>query len=209
MTRGLGLGVGLVCLGVSWSLASPALAASPSPAPPPAATTPTATPTPVARLHLDVDEVVREHLEHDQLPRFEIEVLGHTPQAMFEMHLRGFNKECGATGGGAPTTTDMRGIRPQSPPVIGVDLVKLLGEFKKLGPDRYFLYRATSPGGVSYLVREGRMPPAQLVQNGVVLEVVGAFHDAATATRAWRRLERGYRTAVAEAPRSIYAPCIQ
>ena len=208
----LALGVGLAWLGVAASAAgAPAASRTATPAVSPSATpaaTPRPTPTAVARLHLDVDQAVREHLEHDELPRFEMEVVGHTPQAMFEMHLRGYNGECGATGGGAPTTTDMRGIRPQ-PAQGGMDILKLLADFKKMGPDRYYLYRATAPGRVTYLVREGRMPAAQLFQDGLVLEMIRGFHDAATATRAWRRLERGYKTAVAGEARSVYAPCIQ
>ena len=202
--RSLTLCVGLVSLGACGSaVAQPAATPIPTPA------APDPRPTPAPRLHVDVDEAVRRRLESEALPRFELEVVGHTPQEMFEQHLRGFNGECGATGGGAPTTTDMRGIRPQPAPALGVDLIKLLSDLKKIGPDLYFLYKASGPNGVSYIVREGRMPAAQLIQNGVVLEMIRGFHDQATATRAWRRLSRGYKTAVAGEARSVYAPCIE
>lgn len=176
------------------------LASGPTPTPSPSATP---TPRPRLRLRLDVDRHV-DALLNPTVPRFHVEVTTRTPQQAFEEHLLGFNTACGPSGAGAPTVAEMAPHRPGMPegaaPFIPtVDVLKLIADLKKIGPDRYFLYRVTRADGVRYLVNEGRLPWAQLIQPGATLEPIAAFPDRATATRAWRRLERGYRT-------PVYAP---
>jgi hypothetical protein len=73
-----------------------------------------------------------------------------------------------------------------------------------MGPDRYFLYKMTRPDGVHYILHEGRLPESQLLLPGAILEPIAAFPDRATATRAWRRMQRGFKTPVA----SEIKPCI-
>lgn len=176
-TTTLGLFVGLLC--------------APTPAAP---QIPEATPMP--RLVLDIDRHVQE-LGDGNAPRFRIEVTGRTPQQAFEEHLQGFDTLCGPGGGGAPTLADMKGYRPNviPPTLFSVDLIKALADLKKMGPDRYFLYRMVRSDGVtSYIVRDGRLPESQLLMPGAKMEPIAAFADRATATHAWRRMERGFKT---------------
>ena len=176
----LGLFVGLLCAPASV-----------------AAQTPTATPLP--RLVLDIDRHVQD-LGDQNAPRFRIEVTGRTPQQAFEEHLQGFDTLCGPGGGGAPTVAEMKDYRPNviAPTLFSVDVIKLIADLKKTGPDRYFLYRMVRMDGTaSYIVRDGRLPESQLLLPGARMEPIAAFPDRATATHAWRRLERGYRTPVA------------
>lgn len=183
MITTLGRYVGLLCAAASAASATSAPAASA---------------TPLPRLVLDVDRHVQQAAEGER-PRFRIEVTGRTPQRAFEEHLQGFDTLCGPGGGGAPTVADMKPYRPNaiSPATVSVDILKVIADLKKVGPDRFFLYRMTRPDGVSYIVREGRFPESQLLLPGAILEPIAAFADRATATRAWRRMERGYKTPVA------------
>jgi hypothetical protein len=179
MTATLAVCVGLLC------------------APAPVATqTPSATDPP--RLVLDVERHVREIGDAD-VPRFRLEVIGRTPQQAFEEHLKGFDTLCGPGGGGAPTVAEMKNYRPNviSPTLFSVDVLKAIADIKKMGPDRYFLYKMTRPDGIHYILHEGRLPESQLLLPGAILDPIGAFPDRATATRAWRRMQRGFKTPVA------------
>ena len=159
-----------------------------------------ATPTPSPRLRLDIDRHV-DRLVNPGVPRFEVEVERRTPQEAFEEHLKNFNTTCGPAIGGAPTVADMAPFRPHGPPGgFSVDITRLIRDLKNSGPERYFLYRVTKPEGVSYLIHEGRLPWSQLMQPGATLEPIAGFADRGTATRAWRRMERGYRTPLYDAP---------
>jgi hypothetical protein len=164
-------------------------------------------PTPTRGLRLEVDRHVQELMNRTDLPRFEttIEVVGHTPQEMFERHLEGFDAMCGPGGGGssAPTVAEMARMRP-SIPLIGslftVDVFKTLEDIEQSGPDRFFVYRVVSPDGVHYYVREGRMPVAQLILPGAIAEPIAAFHDKKRATHAVWRFEHGFTAAEAPPP---------
>jgi len=157
--------------------------------------TPVPSATPLPRLVLDVDRHVREVAE-TEMPRFRIEVTGRTPQQAFEESLRGFDTLCGPGGGGAPTVAEMKPYRPNavSPSLVSVDVLKLIAGLKKMGPDRFFLYRMSRPEGVTYILNDGRLPVSQLLLPGAVLEPIAAFPDRATAVRAWRRMQRGFET---------------
>jgi hypothetical protein len=168
----------------------------------PPAATPSPSPTPEAHLRLNIEEHAQASAGSiPDIPRFETEVVGRTPQEMLQRFLDGGELECGPTTGGAPTVADTRAYREHpSPSVDFMPLVQALFKAAKgLGPDRFFLYRVARRDGNSYLVREGRMPASQLYEPGAMLELVAAFPDRATATRAWRRMERGFKTPVAPA----------
>jgi hypothetical protein len=113
--------------------------------------------------------------------------------------LEGFDPLCGPRDmGGAPTVTDMGPYRPHlTTPLFSVDVLKLIADLKKSGPDRFFLYRVSRADGVTYAVYDHRLPWDQLLLPGVVLEPIAAFPDRATATHAWWRLMRGFATAEA------------
>lgn len=187
-------------------LASLAASAGPTPAP-----SPTPTPRPAATVRPRVSEQVEKALdekERTEPPRFEssIEVLGQSPQAILERVLRGIDLECGPTGGGPPTEAETRAFRPHlSPSADLLALAKLLAKKAKgKGPDRFFLYLARRGDGVSYTVREGRMPDAEFYNTtGTSFELVEAFADVKEATAALRRLEQGFATA---APRDAGSP---
>jgi hypothetical protein len=134
-----------------------------------------------------VDKHVERLLADPQkggLPRFEtsIEVIGKSPQVMFERFLNGPDLGCG------PTVRNLLG------PYF--DLAALVRLLKKKGPDRYFLYRVRRSGDVSYWLREDRIRDALLLTApGVTFELVTAFPDLGSATEGWRRMERGFKTA--------------
>jgi hypothetical protein len=150
------------------------------------------------RLHLDLDKHVERLLAGPQkggLPRFEtsIEVIGKSPQVMFERFLNGADLGCGPT------------VRHLPGPYF--DLAALVRLFKEKGPDRYFLYRVRRSGDVSYWLRDDRIRDALLLTApGVTFELVAAFPDLGSATEGWRRMERGFETA---RPPSAWAmiPC--
>jgi hypothetical protein len=167
-----------------------------------AAVTPTANPAP--HLRLDVERHVTTVLERPGLPRFEttVEVVGQTPQEMFEKHLQGFDALCGPGGGGAPTVADMAPLLNHRLPSVfpTVSVFGALDALKKTGVDRYYVYRMEGHEGVRFLLHEGRLPIAQLVLPGAVLEPVAAFPDSKTAAHAVWRLEHGFKTAEAPPP---------
>jgi hypothetical protein len=172
---------------------------------------PAAEGTPRPRLRLDIDGRVKERLDRDP-PRFELEVVGTTPQAALEQHLKSFDVLCGASDHGAPTLLDMAGQRPG--PSASVRLDQLLGplllgaftKLKKSGPDRYFVYRVSGPNGAHFLMREGPIPEPQRFVPGGVIELVIAYPDRKAAAHAWRRLERGFGTPEAVLQRNPCAP---
>ena len=181
------LAVALLSFNNEGTPAVPAASATPAAT---QAVSPAATPTPAPRLQLDVDRHV-ERLLNPGVPRFEVEVTVRTPQEALREHFRGF-QVCGGGGPSAPTVAEMAPHRPQGPTAVSVDILKLISDLQKSGPDRFFVYRVTKAEGVSYLVREGRLPWSQLTAPGATLEPIAAFPDRASATQAWRRLERGY-----------------
>ena len=184
---------------------------TPSPAPPAAgqvASSPAPEPTPAPdRLRLDIDRLVKERMEKDgrDLPRFEtqVEVVGQSPQAAIDRLFEGVRGDCrpgGAPpGGGAPTHVEMRQARwHPSPSADFVTLLMLLGKTIKdgrRGEDKYFLYRVSAKGDVSYLLREGRVPDALLyARAGTTYELISAYADTKNGAKALRRMERGFGT---------------
>jgi hypothetical protein len=132
--------------------------------------------------------------------RFEssIEVVGQSPQAILERRLRGLDLECAPTEGGPPTEAETRAVRPHPSPYADLlGLAKLLGKKAKgKAPDRFFLYVGRRADGVSYTVREGRMPDAEFYNTtGTSFELIEGFADLTEATAALHRLERGFDSA--------------
>lgn len=170
-------------------------------------------PTPApGRLKLDIDRHVAQRLAEEArkgTPRFEtgVEVVGKSPRIMLERFFGGADLECtpgGAPpGGGAPSHIEMREARwhPSPSADFQAALLKLITEVfrdKMEGPDRYFLYRVRGKDGVSYLLREGRVPDPLLYRTpGTTYELIEAFPDRKSGARAWRRMERGFPTVVA------------
>jgi len=158
------------------------------------------------RLRLDVERHVERRLAQDgDVPRFEtrVDVVAKSPQLMLNRFFGGVDLECSPAGappgGGAPTELEMREARWHPSP--GIDFLALAraiaDKLKAVGPDRYFLYRMRTGDDVNYVLREGRLPPSQLYTPGTTYELVDAFPDLSSATRAWRRMERGYPTPTA------------
>lgn len=230
-----GLALGLTVLAATWAAAgdpplptpSPTPTPNPSPAPTPSAG-PASPPSPLAgpprpRLRLDLERHVQKQVEEEARaapPRFEesVEVEAETPQSILERHLRGVPLDCGpaAGGGGAPTETEMRAVRPHGGPSI--DLLplakKLRDRMRKEQPDRYFLYRVTRPEGVRHDLRAERVPDSWRYTNpGTTFELLEGFPDLGDAARALRRLEQGFDRAVStlkESPPQPWAtqqPC--
>jgi hypothetical protein len=175
-----------------------------SPSPPP-------TPTPApGRLKLDIDRHVEQRLAEEErkgTPRFEtqVEVVGKSPQVMLDRYFGGVDLECPPGGappdGGAPSEVEMREARWHLSPyadflALGKFIAdKLNGKGGKA--ERYFLYRVRAGDKVSYLLREGRAPDTLLYgAPGTTFELVDAFPDLDSGTRAWRRMERGFPTPV-------------
>jgi hypothetical protein len=176
------------------------------------AQTPTPEPTPSPapkRLRLDIDGQVKKLLEEEQrkdIPRFEtqVEVIGTSPQVMLDRFLKGIEHDCrpgGAPpGGGAPTHIEMRQARWHPGPSADFQaaLLKLLGDAfkgKMRGQDRYFLYRVTANGEVSYLLREGRVPDALLyARPATTYELISAYADTKSGAKGLRRMQRGFGT---------------
>jgi len=146
-----------------------------------------------------VEKVLVEQ-EKSGPPRFEtaVDVVGKSPQVMLERALRGQDLECAPSPGGVPTEVEMRAVRRTPPPYV--DFLALSGvlakKLKGKGPDRYFLYRLRrADGGVSYSLREQRVPDSSFYNTlGTTFELVETFSDRDIATKAWRRLERGFET---------------
>jgi hypothetical protein len=196
----------------------PSPSPGPSPAPPPGASP---SPSPAADskrkpLQLDIDRQVDQVLQRHELPRFEtsVEVVGTPPEVMLQRHLKGFDMECGPAGG-PPTEAEMREVRNHMAP--SADFLALgnylLGKLvKSRPPDRFFLYRILRPTGVTYTLRPDRLPVSLMYQTTAVFELVESYADLETATRAWRRLERGGDPRVPRDPASpmppwVTAPC--
>ncbi len=201
----------VLCLALPVAAEEPAPSPAPSPSPSPNAAR--------KRLRLDVDRHVERVLQGQAgLPRFEtsVEVLGKTPELLLERFIKGFDVECGPTGGGAPSEVEMRAARPAVSP--SVDFMALARELvsrlkgREKGPERYFIYMARRRDGATYWVREGRLPVATVAavpEAGV--EMVAGFPDLDSATKALRRLERGLpvaaRADAAPTPRWVTSPC--
>jgi len=171
---------------------------------------PTPSPSP---LTLDVERHVDQALAKEAskgAPRFEttIEVVGKSPQIMLERFFGGVDLECGpvgsvAPGGGAPTVAETRAFRPHLPPSADFGaLIAALGQAmaKKLkgkGPEKYFLYRLRNKDGERYLLREGQVPPSWLESlPGTRFDLVAAFPDLDSGVKGWKRMERGFPSAV-------------
>jgi hypothetical protein len=145
--------------------------------------------------------------EKNGTPRFttHVEVVGKSPQLMLNRFFGGIEYDCtpgGAPpGGGAPTHVEMREARWHPSPTADFEgaLLKLLGAVfkdKTRGEDRYFLYRVKSKDGVSYLLRDGRLPERVLYATpGTTYELVQGFPNPKDGAKALWRLERGFATA--------------
>jgi hypothetical protein len=157
---------------------------------------------PSSGLRLDVDKHVERLLadrEKGGMPRFEtsIEVLGKSPQVMLERFFRGLDLECGPVPSAAPTDVDMRTFRHLPTPYL--DLAALAAALakrqKEKGPDRYFLYRVRRASGVTYWLREDRIPDSLFFNSpGTTFELTATFPDVDSAVKGFRRMERGFET---------------
>jgi hypothetical protein len=148
-------------------------------------------------------EKVLEEAERRGLPRFQtsVEVVAMTSQDALERFFGGVDLECGPVPGGAPTEMEMRAVRVRPSPYADfLALGRVLAEKLKRGnrgAASFFLYRVRRQDQVSYLVRHARVPAEWVTGiNGATFELVETFADAEGATRAWRRMERGFATPV-------------
>ena len=172
---------------------------------PPATPTPSPSPSP---LTLDVEKHVDQVLAEagKDTPRFEttIEVVGKSPQIMLERFFGGVDLECGPigsvpAGGGAPTVEETRPFRPHlSPSVDFAALGRAIAQkLKGKGPEKFFLYRVRGKNGEKYLLREGRVPASWLDSlPGTTFDLVAAFPDLDSGVKGWKRMERGFPSAV-------------
>ena len=200
-----------IVLAVFCGLAGRASAQSPSPSPTPS---PTPSPPPSrSPLALDVEKHVDQVLAEEAnkgTPRFEttIEVVGKSPQLMLERFFGGVDLECGPigsvpAGGGAPTVAETRAFRPHLPPSADFGaLIAALGQavaqkLKGKGPEKFFLYRIRNKDGERYLLREGAVPASWLdTLPGTRFDLVAAFPDLDSGVKGWKRMERGFPSAV-------------
>lgn len=166
------------------------------------------------RLRLDVDRHVKDVVDKDTRLRFEesVEVLGKTPQGALEEHFDSREDVCGAAGGGAPSEADMRDVRVQPAPslnILGVAQA-LAGLIKRRGEDKFFLYRVRKADSVSYVLHETKLPASTLFGSpGLIYELIDAFPDRGSATRAWRRVEQGLPPRPAKEPSGfVPSPCL-
>src|SRR5262249_32288732 len=112
----------------------------------------------------------------------------------------GIDLECGPSeappNGGAPSEVEMREARLHPGPTMDfVSLARTLADkLKHPGPDRFFLYRRRAGDDVSCELRAGRRPASELYLPGTTYELVDGFPDAASATKALRRMEQGLST---------------
>jgi hypothetical protein len=164
---------------------------------------------------IDVDREVESVLAKDAqrlMPHFEtsIEVVGKSPQVMLERFFGGVDLECapgGAPkGGGAPTEIEMREVRarevgvPNTPYVDFATIAMYLTQ--KLKPkgkeaERYFIYRVTTQGRVTHVLRAERIPPSLLFGvPGTIYELIATFPDIGSAVGGWKRIEHGFASAV-------------
>jgi hypothetical protein len=188
----LGIGAALICLvqAAPGPSPSPSATSSPSPAGSPQAEAP-------RRLRLDIDKHVEDVMQSrdDGTPRFResVDVLGRPPDVVLEEQLREFDLECGP-GIGPPTHVESREFRPHSAPFMDWSALAkyLAGVVSQPGPPRYFLYSIQRPGGLEYLLREGRLTLAPGQQPIPELQLVGNFPDLASAVRGFQRMERGF-----------------
>jgi hypothetical protein len=187
------------------------IAAAQAPSP-----SPSASPSPRPRLRLDVERHLEEVLAEGEkrgIPRFStrVEVVGKSPQMMLDRFFGGIEYDCTPAGappsGGAPTHVEMREARWHPSPTADFEgaLLKLLAAVfkdKMRGEDRYFLYRVKTKDGVSYLLRDGRLPERVLYATpGTTYELVEGFPNPKDGAKALWRLERGFATAeAADAP---------
>lgn len=166
------------------------------------------------RMKIDVEKQVERVLAEEEKaapPRFEttVDVEGKSPQVAVERSLHGTDLDCARTPGGPPNEVDMRAVR-RTPPT-SVDFAALAGflskKVKGKGPNRYFVYRQRRADGMTtYALRETRVSEAAFYNTeGVTFELVEAFPDRESATRLWRRLERG-QSASAPSPTATPPP---
>ncbi|HEY2945318.1 MAG TPA: hypothetical protein VGN09_22985, partial [Vicinamibacteria bacterium] len=70
-------------------------------------------------------------------------------------------------------------------------------KLKGKGPEKYFLYRIRNKDGERYLLREGQVPPSWLDSlPGTRFDLVAAFPDLDSGVKGWKRMERGFPSAV-------------
>ena len=69
---------------------------------------------------------------------------------------------------------------------------KLMGAVKGKAAPHYYLYAVKRNNTVNYALRDERVPDSWFYNfPGVTFELVESFPDRDSATRAWRRMERG------------------
>lgn len=129
------------------------------------------------------------------LPRFETEVLveAHVPLSL-QRFFEGFDTRNGATFGSAPNHQEMwREMSPRqaATPVDLLAAVKAVVDlFRKDGPARFFIYRASDATHAWLLLREGDLPaPLRYGSPGVTFEALGGFASLADAQAAYERIE--------------------
>jgi hypothetical protein len=163
------------------------------------------TPARPRRLVLDIDKHVQQKLAEEP-PRFEtsIEVVARSPQMLLARFFGGVDLECGPSAGGAPSMDEMREHRPHTAPTADLLALamalagKVMAGVKGKPTPHYYLYAVKRNNTVSYALREDRVPDSWFYNfPGVTFELVESFPDRDSATRAWRRMERGYATPVA------------
>lgn len=149
------------------------------------------------RLKLDIDKHVERLLAgRPELPRFEdsVEIQGKAPQVMLERFFGGVDLECGPSAGGAPSEGEMRAYRPHPAPYLDFAALSaaLARKFGPKGTPKYFLYRVERQGGVSYSLREERIPESWFLNlPGTTFELLESFVSREDAVVAWRRVHRG------------------
>ena len=104
---------------------------------------------------------------------------------------------------GAPTVAETRAFRPHLPPSADFGaLIAALGQavaqkLKGKGPEKFFLYRIRNKDGERYLLREGAVPASWLdTLPGTRFDLVAAFPDLDSGVKGWKRMERGFPSAV-------------
>jgi hypothetical protein len=134
----------------------------------------------------------------DPRPRFGVEVVGRPPQEALQEYLTGFDPcEPVAVDHRVPTIDQMAERRPRPSP--SVDLLRVFRALFREGnkhlhkkrPGRYLLYRVARREGVTYRVNDGLLREADRFQPGATVDMLAAFPDRKSATRARERLERG------------------
>jgi hypothetical protein len=103
--------------------------------------------------------------------------------------------DCPATPEETIPASEMRDGRPRPSPALNLfGLAKsIVRAVKKKGRAQYYVYRSESAGLARFVVRKGPMPDAERYRPGIEVELVNAFPDRDSATRAWQSLQQGGR----------------